>query len=89
MQLKLYLLEQSVNQEYDTYDSIVVIAENEDRARNMTPYEDRFLDSEDYKNTWSGSWVSYKDADKIKVTYLGDAKPGSTESIVITSFNAG
>lgn len=53
----------------------------------MTPYEGRFLDSKDY--TWSGSWVSLSDADKIKVTYLGDAKPGSVESIVITSFNAG
>lgn len=85
MELKLYLLEQSVNQEYDTYDSIVVIAENEDKARMISPHG-IFLNSEEYR---SWGWVSLRDADKIKITYLGDAKPGSTESVVITSFNAG
>lgn len=84
--MKLYLLEQSIEQGYDTYDSIVVIAESEDKARNMTPYSGRFLDDEDY-TPWG--WISRSDADKIRVTYLGEAKPGSVEGIVITSFNAG
>lgn len=35
--MNIYLLEQDINTEYDTYDSCVVIAENEDSARNIHP----------------------------------------------------
>ena len=33
--MKIYLLEQDLNNGYDTYDSVVVIAENENEARKI------------------------------------------------------
>ena len=37
MGLKLYRISQAVNTEYDTYDSAVVVAENEEDARRIHP----------------------------------------------------
>jgi hypothetical protein len=36
-QMNLYLLSQNVNTGYDTYDSCVVCAKNEDEARTLGP----------------------------------------------------
>lgn len=37
--MEIYLLEQDWNNDYDTYDSVVVIAENEAEARLIHPSE--------------------------------------------------
>ena len=83
--MKIYLLEQSLNQNWDTYDSIVVIAESEDKARLINPYNDNW-EREDYNYK---SWVSKSDTDKIKVTELGVANKDEKPRVVLASFNAG
>ena len=80
--MKIFKLSQSVNNEYDTFDSIVVIAENEEDARTIHPLGNDFVE-----NTFSSSWVmSIAD---IQVTYIGEADPSLDRGVVLASFNAG
>lgn len=74
--MKLYLLTQDVNNDYDTYDSAVVVAANEEEARNIHP-------------SWgwgSGCWA--KSPDQVKVEFIGTTKLKSG-TVVCSSFNAG
>lgn len=96
--MKLYLLTQDVNNGYDTYDSCVVIADNEDTARKITPETYRpfseeldafafeYADGKREIDGW-GSWA--KHPREVKVQYLGEAKEGSEPGVVCASFNAG
>ena len=90
--MKIYLISQNVNNNYDTYDSAVVIAENEEEARKIHPegtydYPEESKKSE-YKKMDSdyGSWVRKK---YVIVKYVGEAKEGSEKGVVCASFNAG
>jgi hypothetical protein len=84
--MKIYRLSQDVNTKYDTYDSCVVIADNEEEAKLITPSGERFIElSED---DWLyGDWV--RKASDIKVEYIGEAKSGSKKGVICSSFNAG
>jgi hypothetical protein len=81
--MKLYLITQEVNNDYDTYDSAVVCAENEDKARMIHPGVIEDWDGE--QKTWS-TWCSSKDVD---VRLIGTARKGILEGVVCASFNAG
>lgn len=78
--MKLYLLSQDANNDYDTYDSCVVAAESEEDARLITPNYDGFKDG------WS-SWV--RSPDQVEVQYIGEAAEGAKAGVVCASFNAG
>ena len=80
--MKLFLIQQTEDEGYDTYDSAVVAAETEEQARGVHPA--RAHDSWD--NVWSG-WC--KTAEAVKVTYLGEAKPETPEGVICASYNAG
>ncbi len=78
--MNLYLIEQSENDDYDTYDSAVVCAPDEATAKRMHP-DGRQLETE-----CSSSWVT--DPDLVDCTFLGvSADP--TQRVVCASFNAG
>ena len=83
--MNIYLLEQSENNDYDTHDSLVVIAENEEEAKKIHPDSDGWTNN--YWNTWASS------PDKVKCTFLGKASKECIEkahgNIVLASFNAG
>ena len=83
--MKLYLLSQNEVSGYDTYDSIVVVAENEEEAKNISPYNKDLSEVTGSYDTWVGK----DNIDKIKVTYLGEAKEGLEKGVIIHSFNAG
>lgn len=98
--MKIYLLEQNVAIGWDTYDAVVVIAENEDDARNIhpSPYvthikgnkwmgTDRGGTEHEKDNT--GEWVPYQKIDKIVVTYIGEADITRKRGVLCASFNAG
>jgi len=81
--MKLYLLYQSENQEYDTYDELVVCSENEDKARLIHPNSGGW-DKDDWLSCWASS------PENVKVTELGEALPEYKEGdIICKSFNAG
>lgn len=80
--MKLYLLSQNDNNNYDTYDSILVCAENEADARTIDPYGELFVENEYY-----GSWA--KKASAISCEEIGEANDKQTRGVIIASFIAG
>lgn len=79
--MNLYLLKQTANTGYDTYDSYVVCAETVHDARMVTPalasFGERFP-------TWADK------PEEVDVTYLGEADPSiEAGTVICASFNAG
>ena len=79
--MKIYKISQKENNGYDTFDSAVVFAEDEEKARKIHPEGKRYW-GKPYP-TWCSS------PDLVKVEYLGEAKDGAKEGVVLGSFNAG
>jgi hypothetical protein len=86
--MKIYLISQGVNDDYDTYDSAVVCADNEEEARGMNPSGGQEVtDNKDIDGTpYFSAWCFLKD---VKAEYLGEAKEGSEKGVICASFNAG
>ena len=86
--MNIYLIEQSKNLGYDTYDSAVVVARSVKDARSIHPRLDWFR--RNGMKEWNGkdddSWV---DAKYVIVTYIGKASPKMDRSVVCASFHAG
>jgi len=81
--MKLYKISQDTNYGYDTYDSAVVCAENEDEARKIKPYY-----PEESNYIYDTAWVGEKNIHTIKVEYLGEADKKIKKGLIIASFNA-
>ncbi len=64
--LNLYLISQTENDTWDTYDSAVVAAYSEDEAKNTHPSGD----SDDFE----GSNYSWTSPDKVDVQLIGKAE---------------
>ena len=93
--MKLWLISQSINNDYDTYDSAVVAAETEEQARVTYPGD------RDYK--WSGSRWQYhtNDGQVINMSAYSWVEPGAVDvqfladgydgpaGVILGSFNAG
>jgi hypothetical protein len=77
--MNIYLLSQSDNRGYDTYDSCVVYAESDDAARLITPSE--------YAKFGRGEWASCPE--NVEVLYLGAATLSMRAGVILASFNAG
>ena len=84
--MKLFLIEQDQNCAYDSYDSAVVAAPNEDAARTMHPETGQPMKDEDWNENY-GLWCNGQE--HVKVRYLGEAIDGVEPGIVCSSFNAG
>ena len=78
--MKLFLLYQSENTWYDTYDSCVVCAENKEDAKNITP-------DWNILGRWSGVW-DFK-LDDIYADEIWTANKDQERGVIIASFNAG
>lgn len=90
--MNLYLISQEENDQYDTYDSAVVIAASEDQARLIHP-NGRMFDPNEREQwyRWDDQYRSWASSpDKVAVTLLGVDSTGSEEwRVVVASFNAG
>ena len=85
--MNLYLVRQSVNKNYDTFDSFVCSAENEEQARNMQPCIYNYAFDEKRTEYMDGFWC---DPIHVKVKYIGIADKSILEvGIIVSSFNAG
>lgn len=82
--MKLYLISQDDNNYYDTYDSAVVCAEDEETARNMNPRNGEPMTRDDWEQRYS-SWC--RAAERVSVEYLGETD--REKGVVLASFNAG
>lgn len=79
--MKLWLISQTENREYDTYDCAIVAYEAEEEARQCHP-------GGFYK--WQegrGSWASTPEL--VKAEYIGEAREGTKAGVICASFNAG
>jgi hypothetical protein len=92
--MNLYLLSQHESKGWDTYDSVVVAAENEEEARKICPsgrYEWRDGWYHDYLPTRRYSprkdWAN--DIVNISVKLIGVADPTVSRGVILASFNAG
>jgi hypothetical protein len=96
--MKLWLISQEVNNNWDTYDSAVVAANTEEEARLIYPDNwDKspkrwngskwlwYLDDGRVLDYSSGSWTS---PDNVQVQFLADGYQGPAGT-VLGSFNAG
>jgi len=96
--MNLYLLTQSENDDYDTYDSCVVAAESEETAKTIHPSNNYcFIDGKLYWKNSDGSvelqetnrsgWPSTPD--NVIVRLIGIAIEGTAQCVILASFNAG
>lgn len=82
--MKLFLISQSVNEAYDTYDSAVVAAESEEQAKMTHPSKN--------VTDWDGTserWGSWTEAANVQVKLIGEALPETPAGVICASFNAG
>jgi hypothetical protein len=84
--MKLFLIEQDQNNDYDTYDSAVVAVMDEESARMTNPSNGTPMKDKDWNENYS-SWCN--GPEHVKVRYLGEAIDGVKHGIVCSSFNAG
>ena len=81
--MKLFLISQSQNHDYDSYDSAVVAASNDKTARQMNPATGEPIT--DWENPFS-TWCN--DPKYVTVRYLGEAVDVE-QGVICASFNAG
>jgi len=82
--MKLFLISQEVNNNYDTYDSAVVAAPDEATAQNMHPSNGKqigWATLPKYDDDWC------KLPEQVTVKYLGETD--LPQGVVCASFNAG
>lgn len=78
--MNLYHISQTVNQDYDTFDSAVVCAPDGETAQKMRPGDPR------YDSTQAGSWC---EPEHVTVRLIGTATADVAPGVVCASFNAG
>ena len=79
--MNLYLVSQSVNRDYDTYDAMVVAAPDEETARNTHP-----MGSDGWKyDGQCGVWARYPWQVEVELIGQTDREAG----VILASFNAG
>lgn len=98
--MKLYLISQNVNDNYDTYDSAIVCAESSYEARRTHPGDksfikykfqkgswlERFSNESEWKQSLYHGWVLPK---YVKVKEIGIANKSIKKGVICASFNAG
>lgn len=97
--MNIYKISQDKNQDYDYYDSAVVVAESEQKARETNPSKFVsvinnkwvFISPEgrhyDHDNDAYDDWIPFRDIHKLKVELIGttDLQP----CVILASYNAG
>ena len=95
--LNLYLIRQTVNNGFDTFDSAVVAARDEEDARSinpagiwsgdnnpvlLTPTREEIVDVKDEPYAWTTR-------EHVKVKLIGIASPNVKRGVICASYNAG
>ena len=86
--MNIYLVGQSVNEGYDTYDNFVVVCENENDAAFTRP---DYCDGDEQwdgkiKTTFLETWCDAKD---VIVKLIGTTDLFDKKQVICASFNAG
>lgn len=80
--MNLYLISQSVNSDYDTFDSAVVAAPSAEAARLIHP---------NGMSVESGcsAFTTWCEPEGVDVQLIGRASGGTKQGVICASFNAG
>ena len=82
--MKIYKLTQSDTTRYNTYDSAIVVANNELEAATVNPNGSERLPDWDYYSGWALS------LEGVNVEYIGESDPKYTKKqLILSSYNAG
>ena len=94
--MNIYLVHQSVNSGYDTFDRFIVVAENEEIAKHTSPSGFYIWKNEvwnfcysdgTYKPSSHNAWCL---PNEVQVTLIGKADEKYNETtVILNSFNAG
>lgn len=84
--MNIYLIKQTENNDWDTYDGAVVYAPDEETARHLNPRSGEKMTEADWKQSFS-SWCS--SPTQVVVELIGKAKGVTKPGLVLSSFNAG
>jgi len=95
--LNLYLISQTTHDSYDTYDSAVVAAPDEETARDMYPGNGEPIDwtRASERNMEDGGvlpdhvhhWVARRE--DVNVRRIGTATPDTPQGVICASYSAG
>jgi hypothetical protein len=91
----LYRLSQTQNRGYDTFDSCIVCAPDEDTARNYHPSGQVFYHRREVWETaydrvlWADAWGWANNPEAVTVERIGIADETTQVGVVCASFNAG
>ena len=86
--MNLYLVSQAVNNEYDTFSAFVMVAPDEETARNTNPYGS-IIDWEEQSENRHGSWCWSKDQVNVRFLGVADVSLHGGHPIICASFHAG
>ena len=94
--MKLFLLTLKEDNDYESYESCVICAENEEDAKSISPEQEwddenkewtrgtKFIPTEEgFHNTWASS------VEAINCQELGIASDNMKRGVVVSSYNAG
>ena len=100
--LNLYLISQTVNDDYDTFDSAVVAARDEEDAKSIHPIsslldmfylptvtqtaKDAKEEKEKHGYNNDNTWTT---REHVKVKLIGIASPNVKRGVICASYNAG
>ena len=95
--MNLYYCLQTVNDDYDTWDSMVVAARDELEAQTTSPsvsyrwIEEQwwFCHDNGSKTAYGPDYTGWAHPKDVKVEYIGKAKAGTEAGVICASFNAG
>ena len=92
--MKLYKISQSINNDYDTYDSAVVVASSPQQAKRIHPSDlygtPAIYEENDPHYVWKEHDTWAHRPGQVTVEYLGTAAPTYKKpTIICASFNAG
>jgi len=85
--MNIYKISQTEHNDYDTYDSAVVVAEDEESAKKINPSGSNDAEWWKMERSWNNPWIT--DLSKIKVKLIGEADDSVEKGVVVASFNAG
>ena len=83
--MNIYLIWQTVNDDYDTYDSAVVAAESEEKARYTHPDKAKKVREGGFRHVYD-AWCGAGD---VQVKRIGGATSTTKAGVILASFNAG
>ena len=99
--MKLYRIWQEVNNDYDTFDSAVVAAYDEEDARSINPIGILDDDNEPVRLAYTQqelkedeciddmSICAWTTRENVKVKYLGEGSTNIKRGVICASYNAG